>query len=655
MSSVEDHLPLIKEDGQPFSEAEVESCTAALRPLGSPDRIAARNLNSDAIAQHGAARMLIVSGPGTGKSALFKARLREWLLAHPGHRIYVSTFVRKLAEDLRADIQGDRDLSDEDKNRVDVMTLHRMARSIVEQAHGTHDVPLDPYCLVITPRWEEMVWRDCISLCELAPSDFPWSSLLPYLYDGTPPPDGDWATLWDQHIHLEQFYNALTFTDLILFATQAVREDPQLVAATLFIIDEFQDFNLAEEALIAALMGHSPAVLLAGDDDQVLYDELRRAHPDIIRGYYQNTDFVNVMLPFCSRSSFHICGTAEAFLASTRPAESIGKVFLPLDVDEGSALVNVVASTSPKTGVSYVKRFLADHDAAIRQRHADLEAGTEKDPYLLILTPARKMNFLNVSGARDTLQAAVREHAPEDVELGDDYWVLRDYYYAGTRPSQNFNLRKVLSHESVDQEIVTALLREAMGSGRNLADIENEMIRSCLDKCEAVRAIFDEEGDATQKAQAVAALGLSSDPEALAHGLERLPIGTAREADDDDGYIGQSAVAGAITVTTIVGAKGLSADHVIVLGCDNVNLARTSRCAFFVALTRARKSLILMACVGGGGAESLHPFVHLLPAEHTQAQWMKADGPSPKDSIDLLQKHLGKLAYAKAEAASKRK
>lgn len=626
-----------------------------LRPLKANDRVAVRNLNSDAIAEHGATRMVLVAGPGTGKSTLFKARLRRWLVAHPAHRISVATFVRKLADDLRTDIRTDADLSDEDKGRVDVMTLHRMARSIVERARGTHDVPLGQYCLVITPHWEEMVWLDCISLCDgFESSDFPWSSLLPNLYDGTPPTARDWGTLRNQHVRLEQFYNALTFVDLILFATQAVIESPDLVAETLFIIDEFQDFNLAEEALIRALMEQSPAVLLAGDDDQVLYEELRRAHPDIIRGYYQNTGFVNAMLPFCSRCSFHVCGAAAAFLSSTRPAESIAKVFLPLDVDEGSGLVNIVASSSPKTGVSYIEQFLAEHDAAIRQRHTDLAAGTEKDPYLLILTPARKMTFLNVGGARERLEEVVREHVPEDEELGAEYW-LRDYYYAGARPSQNFSLRKVLSHEGVDQEAVTALLREAMGSGRNLADLEHETIRSCLDKCEAVRTILDEESDATQEAQAVAAVGLSGDVEALARSLERLPIGTATEADGDDGYLGQSAVSSAITVTTIVGAKGLSADHVIVLGCDNVNLVHTSRSAFFVALTRARRSLTLMACVGGGGAESLHQFALSLPADHTQAIWVKADGPSPMDSIGALQEHLGRLAYAKARSASKKK
>lgn len=109
------------------------------------------------------------------------------------------------------------------------------------------------------------------------------------LFDADPPTDGAWGTLRRTHVRLEHFYNALTFHDLILFATQAVRESSELVADTLYIIDEFQDFNLAEDGLIREITTESPAQLLVGDDDQVLYDQLKHAHPSILRGYYASS------------------------------------------------------------------------------------------------------------------------------------------------------------------------------------------------------------------------------------------------------------------------------------------------------------------------------------------------------------------------------
>ena len=53
----------------------------------------------------------------------------------------------------------------------------------------------------------------------------------------------------------------------------------------------------------------------------------------------------------------------------------------------------------------------------------------------------------------------------------------------------------------------------------------------------------------------------------------------------------------AVELMTIVGSKGLSADHVIIIGFDNVNMSWVTRNAFFVATTRARRSVHLMTAL----------------------------------------------------------
>ena len=74
---------MIKPDGEPFSSEEIAVLAAKLDALSDEDRVQARNENSAAIAAHDAPKMLVVSGPGTGKSSLFKARLKHWLERHP--------------------------------------------------------------------------------------------------------------------------------------------------------------------------------------------------------------------------------------------------------------------------------------------------------------------------------------------------------------------------------------------------------------------------------------------------------------------------------------------------------------------------------------------------------------------------------------------
>jgi superfamily I DNA/RNA helicase len=74
----------------------------------------------------------------------------------------------------------------------------------------------------------------------------------------------------------------------------------------------------------------------------------------------------------------------------------------------------------------------------------------------------------------------------------------------------------------------------------------------------------------------------------------------------------------AVELMTIVGSKGLSADHVIIIGFDNVNMNWVTRNAFFVATTRARSSLHIITALKAGGATGPHKFLDDLPDDHLE-------------------------------------
>src|SRR5262249_13723659 len=119
---------LINEDGTPFDAAELNAVRAELDVLPQHDREQYRNGNASSIAGHPAPRMLIVSGPGTGKSHLFLNRIKYWLQQEPEARILVSSFVRKLVADLQSDINNDAALTAGQKRQTTVSTLHKIAR-----------------------------------------------------------------------------------------------------------------------------------------------------------------------------------------------------------------------------------------------------------------------------------------------------------------------------------------------------------------------------------------------------------------------------------------------------------------------------------------------------------------------------------------------
>ena len=70
---------LINEDGKPFEHRELDALGKELDELALADRRDFRDANARAVARHLAIRMLIVAGPGTGKSTLFKERILFWL------------------------------------------------------------------------------------------------------------------------------------------------------------------------------------------------------------------------------------------------------------------------------------------------------------------------------------------------------------------------------------------------------------------------------------------------------------------------------------------------------------------------------------------------------------------------------------------------
>jgi superfamily I DNA/RNA helicase len=647
---------LINEQGEPFASAALDRAEMQLSALEYEKRREFRNKNSDAIATHSANRMLIVSGPGTGKSHLFITRVRHWLTAHPSQRISIATFVRKLVLDLRSEIEqlDEQVVSPEDKRRIGVSTLHRLARSIVERNRGTKDLELRSHGLVISEHWEEMVWRDAVSLhANLSMDQYPWFAMQEALYDAEVPTGTNWEVLRETHLALEQFYNALTFADLIVFATRALLENTSLAENTLFIIDEFQDFNLAEEALIQALAAESAGLLLVGDDDQVLYDKRRRAHASIIRRYYNDRSYAKAMLPLCSRCSVHICRAAEHFLNTDRASDSIRKIFLPLN-DGKAERVHVVVSTSPKSGIEYLERFIEQHADGIRLREEEIRSGKEKDPYLLILSQARELTFLKPAGdVYDRFTASLGELTGADKRPGADYWKVRDYYFAALDPDQNFNFRKVLYHEDIRQNRITSMLGEVLRDSTPFSQLERSEITVASEHCKEVKSIIESDDGDNEKVAKLMQLLAIENCETLTADLARNPITRSSGVDDASGPDQPLAVA-PVQQVTIIGAKGLSADHVVILGCDNANLTYVSRNAFFVALTRAKKSLTIMACIGGGGAKSLHPFVSALPNDHISIHWAAANAKVENlHSLSAVREKLSRWEYAKKIARQK--
>jgi superfamily I DNA/RNA helicase len=648
---------LINPDGSAFSADELKALATELDALNDDQRKDYRNQNATAIATLDAPAILIVAGPGTGKSTLFKQRIVHWLERDAKAKILALSFVRKLVADLAADIQTDTNLTDAQRRQVDVFTLHKYARSVVEKNNGTKQWSFARHIRVIVEPWKEVVWADVLLLNGRGDNEaYSWKSFEKQLHDAAFDEAAVWHALQKSYFELCRFYNAAGFSDLIIRATDALTEDPKLNEHHFFIIDEYQDFNAAEEKLLERLTDETEGKLIVGDDDQVLYETLKSGKASLIRGIYTDHSVVNALLPFCGRCDFHITSAADHFISQEPDPESIKKIYLAIAAAGETKKVQVIACATPITAVDYIRTFIESHEGAIKKRQQELASGDTKDAYLLILSPSKAVNFFKPKGARDDLLNLIKPYSEIKREYSEEYYMVLNYYALAKFPANNFTFRKVLHHEGLDPEKVSPLLQMCLQKKASFSSLTDDAIKAALAKASKVQTILDSQASADKKVEALAKEIAVANRGQLQTDLEKKKIDDElaqkiEHQDDEDAELEEIEVRqmSAIELMTIVSSKGLSADHVIIIGFDNVNMQWITRNAFFVAMSRARKSLHLVTALSAGGATEPHKFLSRLPDANIEfSKYTKGKG------AEQFRGRLGFDGYIKSLTAARR-
>jgi superfamily I DNA/RNA helicase len=616
---------LINDDGSPFESSELVALSEQLDNLDDDARTEYRNQNASTIATHTSKRFLIVSGPGTGKSHLFFNRINHWYKQDSEAKVLVTSFVRKLVADLQSDIDSNIQLTSEQKSQITASTLHKFARSIVEQNRGTTEWRFQPHFRIIGQFWKDVVWSDVLAFyLELDGGVYTQKKFEEQLHNANFDGSLAWQNLKETYFRLCQFYNAAGFADLILRAKEALAENVGLNENSYFIIDEYQDFNISEDALINQLANNPKGLLIVGDDEQVLYEKLKSGKPTLIRNLYRNNDYVNGMLPFCGRSSFHIVMSAGYFIQQNREMECISKIYLPIKTDDDRPKVQVIACATAPTAVDYIEKFITDNKKVIDERKIKLASGEEKDAFLLILTPAKEISFYGKSKVQ--IRNIVSEYQTENRSFTEDYYKILSYYSLANNHQNNFTFRKVLYYESLTKTRVHELIEKALRNGQCFCDLDSDEVRTVLQKCNEIKRILEAEGQTIeQKLEDITQYVAIFDKKQLKEDIKRKSINTEEitkieHQEEEEAELEEIEVRkmGAVDLMTIVGSKGLSADHVIIIGFDDVNMSWITKNAFYVAMTRARKSLHILTALKSGGARQAHNFLEQLPDAHVE-------------------------------------
>ena len=483
---------------------------------------------------------------------------------------------------------------------------------------------------VIVEPWESEVWSDVKELCKVE-EGYSWEEMREKLYNSELPTKEKWPELINTFFSLLAYYNAICFPDMVMLATTALEENPELIEENFFILDEYQDFNQAEENLVAKITKNASGVLMVGDDDQVLYEKLKSGKAELIRRHYKSTTKTNAMLPYCGRCSFHITKASSAFIRANAEDECISKIYLPLKVAEEEGKVNCVACFQPSGAVDYIKKFIEDNQSLIEERQKQLETGDKKDAFLLILSPDKKLAFYG-NEQKEVLDVIASYQSSQKMKYGDDYYKVLTYYAFGNNDGNNYAFRKLLSYENTSREDIISLVKVGLENKINFIEIKKDIVHLISERAINVRNILDDEKlMAREKAQAIADLISISDVQRLMSDIEQSIIeGSFRlEHEDEEAAeleeIGPSKVS-AVELMSIVGSKGLSADHVIIVGFDNINMGYITRNAFYVAMTRARKSLHIITALQARGSSGPNDFFQQLPDSHLNFMTHKKTG-----------------------------
>jgi DNA helicase II / ATP-dependent DNA helicase PcrA len=217
----------------------------------------------------------IIAPAGSGKTTTLIARLGVLLSRGvPAERIAVATFNREAAAELSARIATRLGPLVPGAEKVEVRTLHALARQVLLDAGGPVHLLADRLPLLRAARRRVLAGRaqDAEPLPDAAALD---TILSAWKVEGRQPPEAALPALAIFN-DLMVARGALDFDDLVLRAVTLLEQDDALrerwqARFSHLAVDEFQDVDAAQLRLVRILAEPEQNLFVVGDDDQTIY------------------------------------------------------------------------------------------------------------------------------------------------------------------------------------------------------------------------------------------------------------------------------------------------------------------------------------------------------------------------------------------------
>lgn len=495
----------------------------------------------EAVLQSPARKKLVIAGPGTGKTSLFKQMLKI-APGKPDQRI-VLTFINNLKNDLERDLAG----------LAQTYTLHSFCLGLLYR---------DPALRVGL----SSDFRVCPGLARIIAHDWELieESEAPHFV-------GEMRELAEEsHISFYlgrgDYYDAVDFDDTVYRAYEGFSLGHSRPSSyDLVLIDEYQDFNRLEAGIIDMLAEANP-IVIAGDDDQALYSQLRNASWDYIRSLSRAGEYEVFELPFCMRCPKVVVDAVRDVLTRAREIHKLeGRIDKPYkhfppvkgaDSVKYPKIANVETTVQSRK-VNYMGQFIAQEVAKIPRD--EIEAAV-RDGYPVALVIVAKPY-------RDQITAYLEENGFKvETRIEPESDLNRDAGLSILKENQYSNLGWRIVLEADNPSFLHEVILATVDGGMRLIDGVPGTYH------EAILAEVDAYNPPEEQAEA-------KGPEDASPAVV-LPV---------------------VRVTSFEGSKGMSGQHVFIAGLhdgeiphDPAAIMDIEICKFVVGLTRTRKKCTLL-------------------------------------------------------------
>lgn len=599
-------------------------------PPAAEDLLDGLNLEQREAVTHEDGPLVVVAGAGSGKTGVLTRRA-AWLVEAQGvdpGEIMAVTFTNKAAEEMRGRVAA---LVGEDAaGRMTIGTFHATCADLLRNEHEALGLPQD-FSIYDTEDTDALltgvlaslgVDRQVLTVNQARSfiSDAKANLRAPGVgRDPHNPASVAAHAVFAEYERRLRLSRALDFDDLVGRTVKLLREEPEVRSrcrqrSRHLLLDEYQDTNPAQTALVGLLAGDDQQVFAVGDPDQSIYgfrsassanltgfsDRFPAARTITLNRNYRSTqtilDAANAVIAPNSdrppRALVSDLGTGEpiTFYEATDEAEEAGWVAHRIAVlrSEGVEGHEIAVLTRTNHGTRSLAAQLADAGIPYVVKDGSSVADSKDTRAVLanlriLVNPHDDVAFqralLSAKGVGDTSHLKLKAWAEmHETSLAE---AARHGEEAGlSGAARNAVARFLATHDE--------RARQAKEGGAAASP------GALMDSLDLMSGLSDQVGG--DRAVALRNLRNAADGHAeVGSFLERVALGDASEAEAPRGFV---------TLSTVHAAKGLEWDNVFMVGMEEGVMPlggdedqEEERRLAYVGMTRAGRRLHLSAAM----------------------------------------------------------